>query len=338
MRQCWPNSSSADNGSFAFGSVATGLRLLWTRFRRAGWLRAIFAVRLVARTARDSHLERFDFPFCKWSHGACRQVAETNRSDGDAFEPLHFVTDAGEQAADLAIAAFVEHHFQDRRLFATALDTDVFHVGEAFGQVDAAVELFQDFVLDLTSNLDVINLFDAVARMREAVSEFAVVRDNDQTFRSHVEAADTKDPRRIWRQQIGNSCPAGRIASGCHDTDRLVYGEVSKFWSQQGFAVDADLLLERIDSSPQLGHDLMIDFDSPLADQFFAFAAAGNTRECENLLQSIAGLRRRGVAVIICAPRLCGANTALRVMFRWTTALRLAARGHGGTNTIRSKT
>ena len=51
------------------------------------------------------------------------------------------MADASKQSADLAIAAFIKHHFQDCRLLAASLDSDVFDVRDSFGQMDAAVEL-----------------------------------------------------------------------------------------------------------------------------------------------------------------------------------------------------
>ena len=146
-------------------------------------------------------LERFDFFFRERANGAGRQIAEPHGADGDALEPLHFVADAGEQAADFAVAAFVEHHFQNRGLFAAGLDSDVFDVRESFGQVDAAMELAEDFVFDLAGDLDVVNLFDAVPRMGEAVGQFAVVGDEDQAFGCHVEPADAEHARRVRRQR-----------------------------------------------------------------------------------------------------------------------------------------
>src|SRR5262245_55293907 len=123
------------------------------------------------------------------------------------------MADAGEEAADFAISAFVQDHFQDRGTFTAAFDVAVLHVGEAFGQVDAAVELAEDVALDLAGDLDVIDFFDAVSRMREAVRQIAVVRDEDETFRSEIEAADAEYARSIRRQQVDHARSAGRIAS-----------------------------------------------------------------------------------------------------------------------------
>jgi len=81
-------------------------------------------MRLLSWTAGDGKLERFDFFFRQGADGAHRQIAEPHGADSDAFEPLHLVTDAGQQAADLAIAAFVEHHFQNRRLIFPEVDNN----------------------------------------------------------------------------------------------------------------------------------------------------------------------------------------------------------------------
>ena len=221
-------------------------------------------------------LQRLNFLFRQRPNSACRQIAEPHGPDGDPLEPLHFVADAGQQAADFAVAAFVEHHFQDRRPLPPALDSHMLHVGEAFGQVDAAVKLREHFLLDLPGDLDVVNLFDAVPRMREAVGQLAVVGDEDQPFARHIEPADAKHARRIRRQQIGHARPAGRIARRGNDAGRLVDGEVHQLRLRQHFAIDANFLLQRIDARAQLGDDLPIDFDAAFANQLFAFAPAGN--------------------------------------------------------------
>src|SRR5262245_4113158 len=100
------------------------------------------------------------------------------------------MADAGEETADFAISAFVQDHLQDRGTLAAALNVAVLHVGEAFGEVNAAVELAEDVALDLAGDLDMIDFFDAVSRMREAVRQIAVVCDEDESFRSEIEAAD----------------------------------------------------------------------------------------------------------------------------------------------------
>jgi hypothetical protein len=92
------------------------------------------------------------------------------------------VTEVGQEAADFAIAALVEHHFQERRVLPPTLDAHLLGLRKALGQMDAALELAGDVVVDVASNLDLINLLDAVPRVRESVGQLAVIGDENQPF------------------------------------------------------------------------------------------------------------------------------------------------------------
>ena len=88
--------------------------------------------------------------------------------------------------------------------------------------------------------------------------------------------------------------PAGSRDVADH-ADRLVDGEVDELRPRQRFAVDANFLLQRIDARAKLRHDLAIDFDAAFANQFFAFAPAGDAGLGENFLQPLAAVGRRTV-------------------------------------------
>ena len=81
-------------------------------------------------------------------------------------------------------------------------------------------------LFDLTGNLDVVNLFDAVTWVSKAVGQFAVVCNDDQAFGCHVESTDAKHAGRVRRHEIGNSHTARRVASGGNYAGRFVDGEV----------------------------------------------------------------------------------------------------------------
>ena len=114
---------------------------LFLRVRCTVWFCVGFAMGPATWPFGDRALERFDFFFFERPDGAGWQIAEAHRADSNAFEALHFVADAGQQAADLAVASFVEDHFEDRRLFFPTLDAHMFYVRETFGQMDSFVEL-----------------------------------------------------------------------------------------------------------------------------------------------------------------------------------------------------
>jgi hypothetical protein len=242
----------------------------------------------VIATMRDGVLQCVDLFLCERPHRARWQIAEAHGADGDPFEPLHFVADAGQQATNFAVAAFVEDHFKDRGLLAAAFDPYVLHVSEALGEVNAALKLSKYIRLDLASDLNLVNLFDAVAWVREAVGKLAVVRDKDQPFAREVKAADAVHAGRIGGQQIDDARPAGRIARRRHDALRLIDGEVHQLRSRQCLAVDADFLLLGIDARAQFGHNLSVHFDAAFKDELLAFASAGDSGCRENFLQPVA--------------------------------------------------
>jgi hypothetical protein len=184
--------------------------------------------RRIAPSFANGAAEGGDFFVVEGADGAGWQVAEADRADGDAFEALHLVAEPGQQAADFAVAAFVEHHFEERGFRPPGSDLHVLGVGDAFGQVDAVVQFGEHVALNLSGHLDLIDFLDAVAGMGEPVGQLAVVGHEDQSFARYVEPTNAKNPRRVGRKQVGDAWPAGRVARRADDADRLVDGKVDE--------------------------------------------------------------------------------------------------------------
>lgn len=229
----------------------------------------------------------------KWADGADWQLAEPDGSYGDSTQLLHLMADAGEKAAHFAVAAFVQNHFEDRRLLLVFLDAHVFSVGISFGQVDASVELGEYGTLNAAGHLHLINLFDTMPRMRETVGKFTVVGDENQAFAVNIKPTYGEHPWRVGRHEVGNAVPAGRVAGRAHHASRFVDGKIHELLSRECLAVDADFLLLRIDARTKLSDNFAIDFDPPLANELFALAPAGDSRGGENLLQAFTRFVRR---------------------------------------------
>lgn len=166
----------------------------------------------------------------------------------------------------------------------------MFYMGEAFGEVNATVELSEDVALDLAGDLDVVNLFDAVSRVRKAVGQLAIIREKNEAFGREVEPTDAKHARYIRRHEVDYARSAGRIASCRYDTRRLIDGEVGHSWPRQHFTIDTNLLCQRIDAGAELCHYFVIDFNAPFSNKFFALTPAGEASLRENLLQAVARL------------------------------------------------
>jgi hypothetical protein len=148
------------------------------------------------------------------------------------------------------------------------------------------MELAQHIAFDLPRHLHVINLFDSMPRMREAVRQFAVVRDEDQALRCQIKTTDAKYSRCVRRQQIDYSGAAGWVASGRDNADGFVDGKVCQLRPRQHFAIHANFLPHWINAGAEFRHNFMIDFHATCEYQFFAFAPAGDSGLSEYLLET----------------------------------------------------
>ncbi len=75
---------------------------------------------------------------------AARQFAKSQRPQGNSSEAEYFVSDAGEQPANLAVASFIQHDLQVGTLLLPTLDAHVRNFGEPVGKVNALPELAED--------------------------------------------------------------------------------------------------------------------------------------------------------------------------------------------------
>ena len=129
----------------------------------------------------------------------------------------------------LALAALVEHQLDPRR---------------ARGGVPAPARVrpsssstpsrqrAQGRVGGLALHLDLVDLVDLVARVREPMREGAVVRQQDRARRVGVQAADGYDPdARV--DEADDRRAAVRVARGRHDTGRLVQEHVRERLAQR---------------------------------------------------------------------------------------------------------
>ena len=135
-------------------------------------------------------LQRLDLFKGQGANGAGRQFAEPHRPHAHTHEPQHLVTHAGQQAADLAVHAFAEDDLQPGAVLLMRFDADLLHPGNAFGQMDPAPQLVEHLRRRPAGNLGQIDLLDAIAGMRQAIGQFAVVGDQDQSFAVQIEPAD----------------------------------------------------------------------------------------------------------------------------------------------------
>src|SRR5438876_11319319 len=101
------------------------------------------------------------------------------------------MANAGKEAANLTVAAFVQDDDQVRAVALFLLDRDRVSAGKTFGQMNAFFQPSELSLVRRTGDPHQIRLFNAVARMRDAVGEFAVIGDENKSFAGAIESADS---------------------------------------------------------------------------------------------------------------------------------------------------
>jgi len=215
-----------------------------------------------------------------------QQVAEGELSDRDTLELMDLVPELREHAADLAVLPLVENHLKDRALLVLRLEVDVLGAGHSLREADAAAEFVEGFQSGNACHLDKVFLLDAIPRVGEEVCQFAVVGDEDQPFAHSVEPADGKQPL-FPRDEVDDARPAVGVEVRGHHADRLGEHVDDPLRVGETFAVDADLLAERIDPGAELRDHLTVDLDPPGRDQLFAVPPAAESGCGEHLLEPL---------------------------------------------------
>lgn len=102
------------------------------------------------------------------------------------------MADPGEQAADFSVASLVEHHFEFRSRTGLLLELDSFGSCHAFREVNALGESAERLWRRGTCDMDLVSLFNSIARVGQAVGQFPVIGYQDQAFTGLVQPANGK--------------------------------------------------------------------------------------------------------------------------------------------------
>jgi hypothetical protein len=122
--------------------------------------------------------------------------------------------------------------------------------------------------------------------MRQQVREVPVVGYENQSLAGPVEPADGEQPP-LAGHEVHDPRPPRRVVVGRHDSHGLIEHVHDPLGIGQSFAIDANLLRERIDADSQFGDDLPIDLDPTRRDQLLAAAAAAEAGGGQEFLQPL---------------------------------------------------
>ena len=186
-----------------------------------------------------------------------RQVAQAQVTHANANEPFHFVSQLIKHATDLPVNSLKQDNSQARHpdrlhfLHSRALSVE-HHPGQQFRRerrIPRSIERYFVF------------FFDFVARVRQALRQIAVVRENEESFGLRVEPANIEQARELRRQEIENRVARIGIGARGNEAGRFVKDDIELALAAHELANDFDVsALRRLRA--EVGADAAVDRDA----------------------------------------------------------------------------
>jgi len=211
-----------------------------------------------------------------------------HRADGDADQPLHRVTDPLEQLADLVGLALAEHDLPPR-VHPRRRDLDELDVERRdVLPLDLRPLANGHHVPLVRRPLDLGQVLapHAVARMRDAQGEVAVVGEDHQALGVVVQPTDREHLLAdLVAEQVDDGPALLRVVGRRHHRLRLVEQQVAlRLLRLQPLAVDLDRVLRGVGRLAELG-DAAVDRDAAVADQLLRVPARAHPGPGDDLLE-----------------------------------------------------
>ena len=227
----------------------------------------------------------FDFP-----HRAVVKIAEVERPERDADQPVHLQAERFKHLAHLAVLALADAEGQPDvgALFAVERRFDR-PVTDAIDG-DAAAQPVQRLLPHAAERAHAVAAQPACCRQFQHAREPAVIGEQQQSFGVDVEPADADQPRQVSRQRAENRVAAFRVGMGRHQPARLVVEEQPRALARpQRRAVDHDPVRSG-DVERRRGNHRAVDRHPAGRDPGFGLAAGGEASAGDHLGDALAGL------------------------------------------------
>ena len=115
-------------------------------------------------------------------------------------------------------------------------------------------------------------LVDLVARMREPLCQFAVIREQEQAFALRIKATNVKEPRKLRRKKVKDGVARIRVAPGGDKTGRFVQGDRHRRIGVNDMTIDFDVVAFRR-LHAEIGAAVSVDCNPASRDQLITIAA-----------------------------------------------------------------
>src|SRR5207244_6828457 len=154
-------------------------------------------------------------------------------------------------------------------------------------QANPSTQSFKMVLCWTSVELYSVDFFYAEARMRKPLSEFPVVREEQQSRRIEVQSPDWKDPLPYTPtfQKPAQVRPAFRIFYSGNNSWRFVKSKVNRRARRfEPLAVNFDTVFACVCLSAELADDRPVHGDAPVQDPLFGLPARRKTGPREDLL------------------------------------------------------
>ena len=178
----------------------------------------------------------------------------------------------------LAVASLVQRELEPCPVSLAPQDAHSGRRRRPVVELDAVAKPSENLGRRRAHDVDLVDLRNPVARMRETVREIAVVRQEQRAGRVDVESPYRDDPRHL-RYEIEDCPPSLGVARRRHDTGRLVQEHVREPLPFDPPPVHLDDVV-RADDRVQLALHA-VDPDTSGEDQLVGSAARGDARAGE---------------------------------------------------------
>lgn len=193
----------------------------------------------------------------------------------------------------LPVAPFAQRQLDQRVAFGLRSNARAARRGFAVFEIDSGFQLLQCRDRNLASNARPIDFFNSMRRMRQKLRQRAVIGQKQNARCIEIKASDGVQMPIFFGQQMRDRGAPFRVFARRYNTGGLVHqqnrGGAGR--DAQRLPVDIDAINRDVGARAQLGHDVPVDQNAALRNQFFRRPTARNTAARDQFLQSLAAAR-----------------------------------------------
>ena len=218
---------------------------------------------------------------------ARRQTFQRDRADRDPGQHHDLVAEFGEHPPDLAVLAFGQDHFEDRRVPLLRHGANPLGPNLPLGQPDPLGQLVEGFPLGRAGHDDPVELLDTEPGVGQFVGQFAIVGQEHEADAHLVEPTHGINPLSDLGHQVKDTRASRWVVVRGDIALRLVNREVDQALPLDLLTVHGDRDLGQINLGAKFTDDLAADADATLEDHLLAGATGADPGMRQDFLKSI---------------------------------------------------